>query len=369
MIKQFTIITISLLTFVSYNLFAQNKNAVYYQIANMGKQLYQVTETDNALNYQRINFKPNEAVYLLAFDHKNNNLLVLSNKCNLLTISMTGEVIAKNKIEGIKNPSSLLVSTTDDKGNLYVGDASLSQFYKINTSTYKATQLTINRNNENLVNYRINRNNTIYDISYIKKKKAFYAININGELIAFDEKTLTQKVLVKLDIPNGYFGSVWFDNKNQLFAHHNKTSKIYSVDLKTYEVKLRDVAPFFGNWNDGTACFKHKFKSTNQNSEGAKNAINSNPIQTAAEIRIEQNISDISLSPNPNNGIFKVNFNSNYSKTATLRIIDINGKVIYKDSFVNNNVIDLTNEYISGTFILQIIDRNIILDAKKFVMK
>jgi len=335
---------------------AQNPNATYYQIAKMGKYLYEISEKDNQLLYQKITFASGERVCLLAYDHENNNLLAVTLKNNLLSIDRTGKILKRQKLPIDSRINAFVISTTDSKGYLYVGTSSLNELYKINTNTLEIENLSgLKKNNLKDQKYRI------HDMAYVKKSKSFLSVNDQGDLVSIKKSNLSITILAKLGLPKGVYGSIWYDGKNNLFAHHNWNRKIYSIDLKTKEAKLLDSAPFQGDWNDGTACFNvSKVKTEKENS---------NPIQNSIEIRHDENFSDIVLSPNPNNGIFKVSLDKDCSENVLIRVIDFSGKLIHQDTFVNNATIDLRKKYAAtGTFIIQIVEDEVVIDTKKFIM-
>ena len=68
-------------------------------------------------------------------------------------------------------------------------------------------------------------------------------------------------------------------------------------------------------------------------------------------------VSSFSVSPNPSNGLFKMNFASTQNETLNLNVRDVNGKVVYKDILnVNGNFttdLDFTS-FAKGVYFLQI---------------
>jgi len=337
-----------ILTTVCVNLKAQNTDACYYQIAERGKQLYKITEGKNQLNYQKMDFQFDTPVYLLAFNQKKKELLAISRGCHLLKINNAGEIYESVHLPNIEYPEALLVAITDKKENLYVAYSNLSTIYKIELDKdYKVTKLSSQLNSD------------VYDLAYQKKTNTFWSINNKGQLIGLNAKNFELSSTSELGLPTGCYGSVWFDGKETLYAHHNKQSKIYSINLKTKDAFIKDTAPFFGDWNDGTACYKvPKNKSKKENT---------NPVLSSTQLKESLKISEIELSPNPNQGKFKIHYTGLHPPNAEWVVTDITGRIVHRSSFNELEEIELKN-VAPGNYTIQIVEDKVVLDHKKFVI-
>jgi len=59
--------------------------------------------------------------------------------------------------------------------------------------------------------------------------------------------------------------------------------------------------------------------------------------------------------PNPNSGIFKVDFNNNSSEEITIQIANVAGEIIYKDQGVFNKTLDINlSDQPEGVYFLYI---------------
>ena len=187
----------------------------------------------------------------------------------------------------------------------------------------------------------------------------FWSINYKGQLIGLNAKNFELTSTTEIGLPKGFYGSIWFDGEQTLYAHHNKSCKIYSINLKTKQATIKDTAPFFGDWNDGTACYK--VPKTRSKVE------NTNPVLTSTQLKRNLNISEMELYPNPNKGVFKIQYSGLHSANAHLIVTDIKGSVIYTSSFNELKEIQLKNAA-PGNYTIQIIDDEVVIDTKKFVI-
>lgn len=345
-VKSLSVVLITIT--VCLNLEAQNKDACYYQIAEKGKQLYKITEGENQLNYQKMDFHFDTPVYLLAFNQKKKELLAISRSCQLLKIDNAGEIYESVHLPDIHRPANLLVAITDKKQNLFLSYSNLSTIYKIELDNdYKVSKLSSKVNSP------------VYDLAYQKKTNTFWSINYRGQLIGLNAKNFELSSTTELGLPIGFYGSIWFDGKETLYAHHNNKSKIYSINLKTKKVFIKDTAPFFGDWNDGTACYKApKNRSKKENT---------NPILPSYKIKESLKISEIELFPNPNKGKFTIQYSGLHSPNAELLVSDITGRIVYRSIFSELEEIQLKN-VAPGNYTIQIVEEKVVLDHKKFVI-
>jgi len=343
-----TTIIVLILSIISQNLFSQNMDACYYQIADKDKQLYRITEGEKHLNYQKMDFQFDVPVYLLAFNQKKKELLGISKKGELLKLNDAGKIDEKIILENIDNAEYLLIAITDKKQNLYLAHSNLSSIYKIDlNNTNKVTKLSARLDHD------------IYDLAYQKKANTFWSVNDKGHLVGLSTKDFELTSTTELGVPKGCYGSVWFDGEETIYAHHNESAKIYHINLTTKQATIKDSAPFFGDWNDGTACYK--------GSKIRANKVNSNPVLSSAQLKQSLNISEIELFPNPNQGKFKVYYKGLNKPNAEWIVADITGKIIYQSGFNELEEIQLKN-VAPGNYIIQLVEDEEVIDHKKFVV-
>lgn len=94
-------------------------------------------------------------------------------------------------------------------------------------------------------------------------------------------------------------------------------------------------------------------------------AVEMGPVSSAKElIQIEPNFS---ISPNPSNGEFVIDFNKNHLP-ENIQVYDLNGKIIFSDDKINNSKYELSINQPAGIYILKTIS-DLGFSTKKLIKK
>lgn len=174
----------------------------------------------------------------------------------------------------------------------------------------------------------------------------------------------TGDLIMQLQAPSGSFVNLWarncntgqfgniditFDDNSPAIVCGTPTSGEYAPASPLSVFNGEDIN---GTWNLVFADFYN----------GDVGVVNSWSLElcVASGLSVEENeLNNLSIYPNPNNGEFNIGFNSNSGEAITIEVYDIRGRSIYNKSFNSvsrfEEVIQLNNAQ-SGVYLLTITD-------------
>jgi len=334
---------------ISTMLSAQEESQLFYQIIEKGK-LIKISEKADKLEFEQLNFASEEHIFLLAYDSQTSLMCLLTDKTNILIrINLDGEVIEREKIEGLPK-MTFAMSTMDNRGNIYLGGLNNKSIYKLN----------INKKNKNIEQIDLEKRiGGIYDMTYIESENRLYAINRVGELVRVNPKNGTVEGKEGIKFEKGMYGSIWHDKENSIYGFNNNTGNIYKYDKSKKQVLSLGKAPYIGNYNDGTAVIKKEEKKSKDSKPNKK--LQEQDLLTRY----------LSISPNPNKGVFSVILKSKLQEDSRLEIFNIEGKSISEKAIEKNaESVDFNLQHLTaGVYIISLKTKNETLESMQLIIQ
>ncbi len=219
--------------------FPKVKENTFYQIQD-GKNFYKYNPKEK--NYTEIKKNTDQLkVNAAGYNIKDNFIYGIEMNSNqLIQISADGKFKKLGIVKGLpmpKNKKSYIAGDVDTSGNLYVYNGiEHHSLYKINIKA-KTAKSVYTSNDKNQAR--------LGDFSFIPSQNKFYGINTKQELISIDAKTgkfspgiqiqgIKENLSpLKNEIREAVFGASYADNKGFLYCFHNKTGRLYRVNINT----------------------------------------------------------------------------------------------------------------------------------------
>jgi hypothetical protein len=136
---------------------------------------------------------------------------------------------------------------------------------------------------------------------------------------------------------------------------------IIICDSVSFSLLLEDHS--YGKYNDGTGAWQHMVKIT----PGLPN----DPDRFVYQKEISEMTYDISIYPNPSSGIISVSVDEDdlWSHVYSMDVIDISGKVLFPQVWLNNrnNNINLTQIH-NGLYFIRIFKNRQLIYTDKLIM-
>jgi len=345
MIKK--LLSLTLVLFLVHQSVIGQNSQTFFQIVNT-TDLVKLTYDSEKVEFETLDFNVSEPIHLLSYDQESSLLIAVTHHNNrLLKINQEGKIVSNEVMRGLPPymVESFVISTMDDKGNMYLGGIQKKVWFKYNLKTKRMSRV-----------HFYQKMPTIYDAAFDKTSNSLLSITQSGKLVRFEIDT---RSVIQMDVnfPEGPYGSVWIDENNVIYGFNNATSKIFKYDasnkLKGQAIEVCD-APYKSKFNDGAAVIR-----MDEIKEITKEAS-----EFAGELFV--------LYPNPNDGNFTVSFSEEVPKNSTIKIYDLNGRLVHKQKYPKgsrDSHLDLRHKLSTGGYVVSLEHKNGLLGTKRLIVQ